>query len=573
MFCPNCGNKNDDSSAFCAWCGTPLKNFAPPTPPVQQPAQPVQQPIQQPVQAQEPVYPAPVQPEQAPVYPEPEPEPVEESNNCEDVRCSNCGAQMPGDERVCPNCGHICISEVDEEEEESSSKGKIIGIIIGAIVLLGGIAFLGHKMEWWELPFLSSNATTIEEAPEELDFDRISGTINAESGISGTFNYDIAWPEGGDADVRNEIRSWIFKTIFDKPYTQGDNLKESLNTAAQEFFANNSDIDGPLKTITVKDESEDTFDGYLNLQASIFTNAEGGSRRSNFFENSKFQLIMRLDDNKIITSNELKGQNAIKDANKIRRLIHKYQNISEYLDENEVPTVDETCLYLSKDGVSIASYNSVFNRGRLETFCIIPYAEAIPMLSDEIKAFLPENLVADADAAAMEGLTEDLMRSLITKANIEDPDAFSSGLKNLIVKNKSLYGPHYDYQSDWDFTIFKFAWSDPERYMVRNPEVKIMEYYLENGRKIVRAVFDVRDRDIQTGWFSQGSCEPTLFAADFIKEDGKWVVDDIYTQDDPYGHPIQAFDIQRARSFKKEVKSDIDNYNSIDWTEREDWDV
>lgn len=409
MFCPNCGNKNDDSSAFCAWCGTPLKNFAPPTPPVQQPAQPVQQPIQQPVQAQEPVYPAPVQPEQAPVYPEPEPapvqpeaeqpEPVEESNNCEDVRCSNCGTQMPGDERVCPNCGHICISEVDEEEEESSSKGKIIGIILGAIALLGGIAFLGHKMEWWEIPFLSSSSEkSTEDANEELDFDRISGTINAESGISGTFNYDIAWPEGGDADVRNEIRSWIFKTIFDKPYTQGDNLKESLNTAAQEFFANNSDIDGPLKTITVKDESEDTFDGYLNLQASIFTNAEGGSRRSNFFENSKFQLIMRLDDNKIITSNELKGQNAIKDANKIRRLIHKYQNISEYLDENKVPTVDETCLYLSKDGVSIASYNSVFNRGRLETFCIIPYAEAIPALSDEVKSFLPNEMVEAAMA-------------------------------------------------------------------------------------------------------------------------------------------------------------------------------
>lgn len=578
MFCPNCGNKNDDSSAFCAWCGTPLKNFAPPTPPVQQPAQPVQQPVQ----AQEPVYPAPVQPEQAPVYPEPapvqpeptpvpvqpeaeQPEPVEELNNCEDMRCSNCGTQMPGDERICPNCGHICISEVDEEEVESSSKGKIIGIILVVLVLIAGVGFLGHKMEWWEIPFLSSSSEkSTEEGPEELDFENISGT-------SDSFKYDIAWPVAGDEDLVTELRSWIVKQVLGTSYSEDQDFPELMSSYKQEYL-NSCDSDA-TRTINVKYEKDAPFEDYITLS---YYDEEVSGMPMPVVNGKADELYIRLSDNKILYSEDLDAKKAITDDSKIKRLVKKYGDGIDY-NASALP-VDKMPLHLTKEGLEVGYAEGYAMRSTFIQTCTIPYAEAIPALSEEVKSFLPENLVAEADAAAqadaaaMEGLTEDLMRSLITKANTKDPSVMSSELKALVNKYKSLYGQYYN-----DFgVIFQYG-PDPENIWVYNPDIKIMEYYPENDKKVVRVIFDVRNSNNPAdGWFSQMTWEkcrayPQLFAADFVKENGNWVIDDIFTQSGD--RPIEIVDISNASSFKEGVQSSIEMFSSYDWDHMDEWDV
>lgn len=307
---------------------------------------------------------------------------------------------------------------------------------------------------------------------------------------------------------------------------------------------------------------------------------------------------MRLSDGKITSSEMLDPHKAVKNNRAMLSLIIKYLEKEGKKDDPNWKWEDKIMPYspnpnslplpsspfiLSKDGLT-----AVYTVGEISYYaagffyCTIPYAEAIPLLSDEVKSFLPESLVTEAMAAAeaeakvMEGLTEDLMSSMIIKANSRDISVLSSEFKSLFVKYKEQHN-HPNDHPDYDLTVFKYPFNDVERCMITNPEVKIMEYYPENGRNIVRVVFDVRDRDWDgVYWCSQNNFESQLFAADFIKESGKWVIDDVFTERNGYGNPIQVFDIQSAQSFKKGVRYLVENFNAAEyaeWMDSDDWDI
>lgn len=224
----------------------------------------------------------------------------------------------------------------------------------------------------------------------------IKGPISEANNEPMGLSYNIAWPIDGDEASVTALRSWIVSQINGGIYSPGQELQEILDGEAKNVFANN---DGFFtgEAIEVKGEANTPFDGYATLE----TSKEGYYWMANHPPLPETAaIIMRLADRKMIGYDVLAPKKAIKEVAKARALITKYLK-QEYPDEEFFfegdVTLPESNLQLSKDGISFC-----YNLYEIAPYCTgcpyvtIPYAEVLPLLSDELKSYLPESIVKES---------------------------------------------------------------------------------------------------------------------------------------------------------------------------------
>lgn len=372
MFCPNCGKQNNDNNAFCAECGTPLKKYTP------SPA-------------------IPATPTKAPAPMKPGSDKKKNQNAPK--------SHAPGKESSKP---YDSVKETTKSEEKEanaliiskskSSKLLIPSVIIGLLLVLGG-TYLGHCLSWWQIPFLK-NTYSSKEAVDfiQLKNEQTREFIESDCAYSRTYSYDIEWPVGTNTHVVTILQNWVADQLLEGYGTVDDDIDGIIQQAAENYYENGS---YELKTVNITAESNYPFESYLTMK----------SETQEFHSFNYGAICINLLNGTVFPANE-----AFENTNEMRKIIARnlQQKLAENNDEwskcimhytpDNLP-MPKSAPVLTPDGLEFTYVMYEISDGSSGEFsCTVPYDQAIPAITAQAKAFLPESIVEEAQKKANEAL-------------------------------------------------------------------------------------------------------------------------------------------------------------------------
>ncbi len=373
-----------------------------------------------------------------------------------------------------------------------------------------------------------------------------------------TLTYDIAWPEQGQPEAVAALRKWIVANISNNEiaYQDGTELKDVLTSLLKALAAKAPEgaID---EEITVQAEKDTPFEGYGTIQ--LFTDTRTYMAR--YSDDHRISATLRFADGQILDTS-----NAVTDKKKMISLITKYleiegkkqdpnwrwsNNITSAKNGFDLP---RTPVLLTKEGVKVYyGLGEISSAAAGDFWCTIPYEEAIPALSDEVKAFLPETIVAEAEKKAQElQAAQDEAIKFLYQTYYTGKDnvsvgrfgwGYSSAIKNKF-KELGITAP-VDYPADEKLkagnSLYQNYYSPSlnadlqkaSKVLERSDDFELMLAFYGAGAEGEEEPFTLTIRDIK-----EVSPERVVVNIEevlanpqdvvLVKIDGKWYIDDIY---------------------------------------------
>lgn len=372
MFCPNCGTKNPDGSKFCGNCGCLLEvedvkaTTALHDKSVVSDATPAEHQTLQP-----------------------------QNTNAKSTQGNSGVLESPSQRKAEEETESV--EEYIIADDAPGAKGKWAILAILAIVLAGiGIYF-------WK--FQDNGAFECER----FDYRMVEDVSESPNGsVSG--EYAIDWPVSGERKEVEFVRKWIAECIC------GSSVEDDYNSSKP-----NDLIESRFKEVLSQ-----ASDGLCREDVTVTVNsiAEGFITLDFSSENAYFmaqqepievkRAYVRLSDMAVLTRDMLPDNKAMS------RLIRQHISEGVTLEAESLPLPTKINPVFTKEGLELL-YEMYEIAAGAEGMprVTIPYKDIFPLLSEEARAFVPEQLVKDLDNLVVpeseieeKSLTEDVVIKL-----------------------------------------------------------------------------------------------------------------------------------------------------------------